>query len=139
MSLSPEKMMQFKTFFEAQKSEISYSQAKAKYAYAIDKDETFDETDLTSAELEQQMGMRLKNRESLYLRKITAALAKIHDGTFGECDECGCDIEEKRLEARPTATQCVGCKEESERRELLHADGRKHKSLGAGFSKNWAI
>jgi hypothetical protein len=36
----------------------------------------------------------------------------------------------KRLEARPTSTMCIGCKEESERLEHVHIDGHRPKSLG---------
>jgi DnaK suppressor protein len=77
------------------------------------------------------MRMRLRNREALFLRKIDEALRRIADGSFGECEECGDDIELKRLEARPTATMCVACKEEAERREHVHIDGHRPKSLGA--------
>jgi len=48
---------------------------------------------------------------------ITKALAKIEDGTFGTCEECGEDISIKRLEARPETTLCIRCKEDQERME----------------------
>jgi DnaK suppressor protein len=88
--------------------------------------------------MEQSMRMRLCNRETLYIKKINEALKRMDEGTFGECDECGEDIELRRLEARPTATLCVSCKEEQERREGLTAAGRLHKSLGETFSKKYA-
>ena len=89
-----------------------------------------DEVDFTSFEIENQMRMRLRNRESLYLKKIEEALDRIQAGVFGLCDKCEEDIEMKRLEARPTTTLCVACKESEERSEKLHIDGHKHKSLG---------
>ncbi len=45
------------------------------------------------------------------------ALNKLEEGTFGECEECGSEIETKRLEARPVATLCIKCKEEQEFKE----------------------
>ena len=56
-------------------------------------------------------------REKSFLDKINKALAKIDDGTFGTCEECGEDISIKRLEARPETTLCIRCKEDQERME----------------------
>ena len=41
---------------------------------------------------------------------IDAALAKIEDGTYGTCENCGNPIGEARMEFRPTSTRCVDCK-----------------------------
>ena len=76
------------------------------------------------------MRMRLRNRESLLIKKIDEALVRIEEGTFGLCEACEEDIEIKRLEARPTATLCISCKEDQERMEGNTADGRRPKSLG---------
>lgn len=43
------------------------------------------------------------------LRDIDAALKRMDDGSYGECDECGNDIGYPRLEAQPTAMRCVEC------------------------------
>jgi DnaK suppressor protein len=61
------------------------------------------------------------SREGLYLRKIESALSRIQNGSFGQCDDCGEEIEIKRLEARPTTTSCIACKEQEEKRERLFA------------------
>ena len=123
--------LKFKTLFENQRSNLMFTQTVIDQNLAVQQEDLADEADLTSSELEASMRMRLRNRESLFARKIDEALARIEDGSFGECEECGDDIELRRLEARPTATQCVGCKEESEHRELLHIDGHRYKSVGA--------
>lgn len=38
---------------------------------------------------------------------VENALSRIENGTYGECEVCGRDIEEKRLEAVPYATLCM--------------------------------
>jgi DnaK suppressor protein len=43
------------------------------------------------------------------LAEVAAALARLDDGTYGTCTRCGTRIPEARLQARPTATTCVGC------------------------------
>lgn len=40
---------------------------------------------------------------------VMAALARLTDGTYGECIDCGDDIGIKRLEAYPTAKRCIRC------------------------------
>lgn len=129
--MKPEMVFKFKTLFEQQKQNLLYSNRVVREDFHVAQDELRDEVDLTSTELETSMRMRLRNREALFLKKIEEALARIAEGTFGQCQECEEEIELRRLEARPTATLCVHCKEEQERKELLHIDGHKPKSLGA--------
>jgi RNA polymerase-binding transcription factor DksA len=43
------------------------------------------------------------------IAEIDAALARIDDGTYGSCVQCGAAIPEERLELRPFAGRCVTC------------------------------
>lgn len=43
------------------------------------------------------------------LRRVNRALEKIHSNTYGYCEECGQEIDIKRLEAIPYAEFCVKC------------------------------
>jgi len=49
--------------------------------------------------------------------QVVAALARIEDGTYGVCVDCGQPIAEERLEARPETNLCIRCKEDQERAE----------------------
>lgn len=40
---------------------------------------------------------------------VSAALARITDGTYGECVDCGDAIDIRRLDAYPTAKRCLRC------------------------------
>jgi DnaK suppressor protein len=128
----------FKKLFEAQRDSLLGAKRVVRDDFSVNADDRFDEIDQAATDIEQSMRMRLCNRETLYIKKVEEALRRIEEGTFGECDECGEDIELRRLEARPTATLCVGCKEEQERREGMSAAGRIHKSLGEAFSRKFA-
>jgi DnaK suppressor protein len=130
--LKQELVMKFKKMFESQKAALLYSSRYVNEDFTINSDEMSDEVDLSSAELEQSMKMRLRNREALFLKKINEALEKIQAGTFGVCECCEETIESSRLEVRPTAGLCLSCKEEEEMRETRSADGRKSKSMGLG-------
>ena len=41
------------------------------------------------------------------LRDVERALAKLDEGTYGKCEECGEEIAEPRLEAMPAARYCI--------------------------------
>ena len=84
---------------------------------ALDANDLPDEMDLASSEYLQSFTFRLRGREKVFLDKIEKALAKIEDGSFGTCEECGEEIQVKRLEARPETTLCIRCKEDQERIE----------------------
>lgn len=40
---------------------------------------------------------------------VRAALARIEDGSYGACQDCGADIGLPRLQAFPAALRCIGC------------------------------
>jgi RNA polymerase-binding protein DksA len=49
------------------------------------------------------------------LRDIDAALERMNDGTYGDCETCGQDIGFPRLDAQPTATRCIADQEKFEK------------------------
>jgi DnaK suppressor protein len=52
------------------------------------------------------------------LTLVRAALDRVDDGSFGECQQCGNIIGEKRLEAVPWTAHCIGCQEKIENGEI---------------------
>ena len=52
-------------------------------------------------------------------RRLTAALARVRDGSYGVCDECGEAIAHARLRALPEVATCVACQDRLERLERL--------------------
>ena len=74
---------------------------------------------LDRATQEEELGieLRTRDRERRLIRKINEALSRIEADDYGYCDTCGVEIGLRRLEARPTATQCVDCKALEELRE----------------------
>jgi DnaK suppressor protein len=76
-----------------------------------------DPTDRATQESEFSLELRTRDRERKLIRKIDSSLRRIDDRDFGFCESCGADIGIRRLEARPTADQCVDCKSLQEIRE----------------------
>ena len=66
------------------------------------------------------------------LHKIEEALARLEQGNYGYCFECGDEISEKRLRALPFAVRCKDCEEAREiaqQRERQLAQRRGSASL----------
>jgi DnaK suppressor protein len=53
------------------------------------------------------------NREKM-LEGIDRSLERINDGSYGRCEDCGCEIPKARLDALPFAVRCVECEEKQE-------------------------
>jgi DnaK suppressor protein len=65
--------------------------------------------DESESDLERSTAFDLAGRESQQLEEIDEALRRIDDGTYGQCARCGKPIDEKRLEAMPTARYDAEC------------------------------
>jgi DnaK suppressor protein len=76
-----------------------------------------DPNDRASQESDIALELRNRDRERKLIKKIDESIDRIESGEYGYCDSCGVEIGLKRLEARPTATLCIDCKELEERRE----------------------
>ena len=76
-----------------------------------------DPNDRASQESEFSLELRTRDRERKLLKKINETLSRLDNDDFGFCDTCGVEIGIRRLEARPTASQCVDCKTLDEIRE----------------------
>lgn len=57
----------------------------------------------------QAMAQAVVKRREARIGRLRAALARIEDGEFGYCLECGEDIAAGRLDVDPTFTHCVRC------------------------------
>jgi DnaK suppressor protein len=80
-----------------------------------------DPSDRATLEEEFALELRTRDRERKLIRKIDESLAAIDRGDYGYCESCGIEIGIRRLEARPTATLCIDCKELDEIREKSRA------------------
>ena len=64
--------------------------------------------------MEREKSLLLAQRGGDYLDYLNEALERVENGTFGICRTCSGDIGRARLEAVPTATQCIACKSKRE-------------------------
>jgi DnaK suppressor protein len=78
-----------------------------------------DPNDRATLEEEFSLELRTRERELKLINKIDKAIAELENihGEYGYCESCGVEIGIPRLEARPTATLCIDCKELDEIKE----------------------
>jgi len=86
-------------------------------------DHMSDPLDRAVLDAERGCKLRIRDRESVLIKKIRDSLEDIEDGVYGICNDCGRDIAIERLKARPVARHCVRCKTHQEERERLTNNG----------------
>lgn len=72
--------------------------------------------DQGSATFERELDMSLEENVRNELTSLLDALVRIESGTYGVCERCSQTIPLERLDAMPTASLCIGCKEAEESR-----------------------
>ncbi len=105
------RMTEFRALIEARLAEIVGEDARGRGGQAV-------------VELDQQSVGRLSRMDALQNQamakaqqvrrdseaaRLRAALRRIADGSYGECEDCGEDIPEGRLKLDLAATRCVSC------------------------------
>jgi DnaK suppressor protein len=117
--LTKKKREEFKKFLNGRLEEL-LTDANKTVSGMTDPSENFpDPTDRASMESERNFELRIRDRERKLIGKIKEAIERIDDGSFGICDECGEDISEQRLKARPVTTLCIDCKKRQEKDEKV--------------------
>jgi len=78
-------------------------------------DSVWDEADHIQASEQREMGLMSRERLVERIEKLTTALKRVEDGTYGTCVECEKAIGQARLKAIPEVATCVSCQEKIER------------------------
>ena len=88
---------------------------------AADMDTAQDIADRASSSYTKEFLFHQSSNERQTLQMVESALSRIREGTFGECINCGNEINAKRLEAVPWTRYCIECQEKLEQ-GLLEQD-----------------
>ena len=94
--------------------------------------EVLDAVESAEADIQEDIEFALVQMKSETLNKINDALARLEQGDYGNCFDCGEEIAEKRLRALPFAVRCKDCEEArevAEQRERQLAQRRGAASL----------
>jgi DnaK suppressor protein len=108
----------FRTLLQARRQEILDETDRAVGSMNGNERITYaDPADRAALESDRNFLLRLRDRDRKLLSKIDEALARLEDGSYGRCEECGGQIGIERLKARPVTTLCIDCKASQEERE----------------------
>jgi DnaK suppressor protein len=80
-------------------------------------DGVLDPVDSGELSFQDEIRFALISMKTQTLIRIDDALARLADGRYGRCDDCGQDIPEARLRAMPFALRCTRCEELRENTE----------------------
>ena len=81
-------------------------------------DDLQDAADLAVQSYQKELMFLQGTQGHSQLTEVRAAQERLEDGTFGECQQCGNQIGEKRLEAVPWTPHCISCQEKIENGEI---------------------
>jgi DnaK suppressor protein len=93
----------------------------ALYGKDQEEDAIKDLGDQANSAYTREFFFELGNGDRRLLRDVVAALQKIDDGSFGNCERCSETIADKRLEALPFARYCIDCQRLVEQEERTAA------------------
>lgn len=95
----------------------------------------FDEVESSEKDSQEALELALIQMKSETLERVTEALSRLENGSYGHCFECGGDVAEARLRALPFASRCKAC-EEAREEEQLRERARQRRPLGPlGFER----
>jgi DnaK suppressor protein len=115
--MEKEKLAFFKELLTERLNTLLKEAEKTVTGMTNDKDTFPDPTDRANLETDRNFLLRIRDRERKLILKIKEALVRIENGSFGICEECGEDISDERLKARPVTTLCIACKTKAEEEE----------------------
>lgn len=108
--MSPERQAYFRGKLLGLQADIKDDLNASKSASdAVELDTAIGRLSRMDAMQDQQMALELRRRQELQLQRITNALKRVKNGTYGQCVRCRKPIVEERLELAPDVFLCVRC------------------------------
>jgi len=90
-------------------------------------DSAMDSADMSSQDMDQGIDSSLLEMKYEQYKDIADAFRKLQNKTFGLCEECGEEIDIKRLQVNPLARYCIACKMKKEEIERIQKEETRFK------------
>jgi DnaK suppressor protein len=108
--MQPEKLTHFKkVLLEELQKHTEHVRNDQAAALELSDDGVKDTVDMSLMDVSKELALRLGERESQMIADIDQALLRIEEGSYGTCARCGKIIDERRLDALPTARYDAAC------------------------------
>lgn len=115
--MDADKLLYYRSFIQHEMAKLSTVQAKTMTEMIVSTERLPDSVDHSSSQSDRNFELKIRERERNLIAKMEETILRIDKGTYGICDDCGEDISEKRLIARPVTTLCIDCKTKQEQSE----------------------
>ena len=118
--MEKEKLEHYRTLLETKRANLRESVARSEEdgRAAQTPDSAQDIADRASSSYQKEFLFAQSNNDRQFLQMVERALSNIAIGSYGECEQCGNEINRRRLDAVPWARHCIVCQEKQERGEL---------------------
>jgi len=108
--MDSEKLEHFRgMLLEQLRSHTQHIRDEQTAALELSDDDAKDSVDLSLRDVNKEIAFRLGEHQSQMVADIDQALLRMKEGSYGECARCGQIIDERRLEALPTARYDAAC------------------------------
>jgi DnaK suppressor protein len=133
--MARERYVELKQILEERRREIlSEVQEKMRDVRAVgalgEGQGVLDAAETSEADIQDDIEFALIQMKTETLHKIEEALARLDEGTYGYCFECGDEVSERRLRALPFAVRCKDCEEAREMAEQRERHFAQRRSSG---------
>ena len=85
-------------------------------------DSVLDQGDLSAIDMGEGVDLALLEMRNRMKRSVDQALLRLEEGSYGNCEDCGGEIEEKRLMAMLFAQLCIKCQRKKEELEKIERE-----------------
>ena len=117
--MEKKKLEYFKKKLEARRHDLRQAVSRNQQdGRSADDEATQDIADRAASSYNKEFLFSQSNQDRQLLMLVDSALARLHEGSFGECVSCGKEINAKRLEAVPWTRHCIECQEKAEKGQL---------------------
>ncbi len=113
--MDKKKIDTFKKRLESRQQELRRMVSRTQQdGRSADEDTAQDIADRAASSYTKEFLFSQSNNDRQLLQMVDGALARIREGSFGECISCGKEINSKRLDAVPWTRHCIECQEKLE-------------------------
>src|ERR1022692_3403624 len=114
--MDKKKLETFRKRLETRRGELRHMVVRNQQdGRTADEEATQDVADRAASSYNKEFLFSQSNNDRQLLNMVDGALARIREGSFGECVSCGKEINAKRLEAVPWTRHCIECQEKAEK------------------------
>jgi len=108
--MNPDQVEHFRKILNAWKTDLMQEVDRTVHHMQDEAANFPDPNDRASQETEFALELRSRDRGRKLVKKIDESINMLKIDEYGYCEICGVEIGIRRLEARPTANQCIDCK-----------------------------